>query len=71
MKRTATALVCLFLLFGLAVSVTPGSVPVQKTFAAMPDGAQPPVPPVTGGPHAWMFDGAQPPVPPVTGGPHA
>lgn len=54
MNRTTTGLVCLFLVFGLAVSAV----------AAIPDGTQPPVPPKGPGVTAWMMDGTQPPVPP-------
>ena len=68
MKRTTTGLVCLLVIFGLAVSVTPVNSPAHKTLAAIPDGSQPPVPPAGGGRFAWMPDGSQPPVPPAGGG---
>ena len=64
MSRTTTGLVCLFLVFGLAVSAAAGNRPSQKFVAAVPDGTQPPVPPKGPGLAAWMLDGTQPPVPP-------
>ena len=64
MSRTITGLVCLFLLFGLAVSAAPANAMSQNMMTAIPDGTQPPVPPKGPGITARMLDGTQPPVPP-------
>jgi hypothetical protein len=45
MNRTARAVVFLFVILGLAVSVAPGNLASHNTMATMLDGTQPPFPP--------------------------
>jgi hypothetical protein len=59
MHPTTRAVVFLLVILGLAASLAPGDSSSRDTFAAMPDGTQPPVPP-----KAAFLDGTQPPVPP-------
>jgi hypothetical protein len=59
MNQTARAVVFLFVVCGLVVSVAPRNSPSHNSLAALLDGLPPPVPP-----KAVSLDGSQPPVPP-------